>query len=56
MEFSGKLDIKIVSGDLSDFTAGNKPKYEKENLNTFAKIFIDKIEIGETDPENGTDL
>ena len=55
MEFSGKLDIKIVSGDLSQLTAGKKPKYQKRNLNTFVKLFINNIDIGETDPVYGSD-
>ena len=56
MEFSGKLDIKILSADLTELTAGKKPKYQKEKLNTFVKLYIDNIDIGETSPDDGSDL
>ena len=52
MQFSGKLDIKIISGDLTEFTSERK----YQNLNTFVTLFIDNNNIGETDTEYGTDV
>ena len=47
--FSGKIEIVVVSADLTDFTTGLNPKFKSENLNCYASLFIDKLEVGRTE-------
>ena len=47
--FSGKIEIVVVSADLSDFTTGTFPKFKSENLNCYASLFIDEVEVGRTE-------
>ena len=49
MVFTGKIEIKVISADLTDFTVGRKPAFKKENMNCLVKIVVDEVEHGETE-------
>eukprot|EP00092_Neocalanus_flemingeri_P102609 GFUD01131251.1.p1 GENE.GFUD01131251.1~~GFUD01131251.1.p1 ORF type:complete len:710 (-),score=190.82 GFUD01131251.1:77-2185(-) len=55
--FTGKVEIKVVSADLTAFTEGEDDqgkKYEAENLNTYVFLEIDTLDIGTTEIKEAT--
>ena len=48
MVFTGKIEIKVISADLTDFTVGKKPAFKKENMNCYVLIVVDEVELGQT--------
>ena len=52
--FTGKLEITVVSADLTDFTSGASPEWRKENMNILVNIFVDNIDLGSTETKFGT--
>eukprot|EP00092_Neocalanus_flemingeri_P012116 GFUD01013064.1.p1 GENE.GFUD01013064.1~~GFUD01013064.1.p1 ORF type:complete len:700 (-),score=155.21 GFUD01013064.1:108-2207(-) len=52
--FTGKVEIKVVSADLTAFTEEGEDKYELENFNTYVSLEIDSMEIGTTETKEGT--
>ena len=49
MVFTGKIEIKVISADLTDFTVGKKPDFKKENMNCYVRILVGEVELGETE-------
>ena len=49
MMFSGKIDIEVISADLTDFTIGKKPEFRKQNMNCYVRILVGGNELGETE-------
>ena len=49
MVFTGKIEIKVISADLTDFTIGKKPEFRKQNMNCYVRIVVGEVELGETE-------
>ena len=49
MAFSGRIEIEVISADLTDFIAGKVPEFRKENLNCYVRILVDETELGQTE-------
>jgi len=55
--FTGKVEIKVLSADLTNFTdkkGGKKAEYEVENLNTYVFLEIDTIMVGNSHTQQQT--
>ena len=55
--FTGKLEIILVSADLSSFTkmTGDKVEWKAENMNTLVDIWVDDNNLGSTETAMATD-
>lgn len=56
MVFGGKLDILVISADLSQFVSGDDSEFRKEDLNTFVHISIDDLGVGTSPVQYGTEM
>ena len=55
MVFGGRLDILVISADLSEFLLLDESEL-KEDLNTFVEISIDGREVGTTPVRPASDM
>ena len=56
MAFSGRIEIEVISADLTDFIARKVPEIRKENLNCYVRILVDETELGPTETIQSTEM